>query len=148
MVTQSVEIGSRKYNIGKINPLMQFHIVRRMGPILTEFFPIMGQIARTNPEGQSAEQNFEEIAKIASPLIEGLSKLSDKDAEFVLHRLLAVCEMDQRPQFQSWAKVAHPEQGILLQDIELPELLQLAGRAFMFNLKGFFSLVTQQGSVK
>ncbi len=72
----------------------------------------------------------------------GLSKLSDADAEFVLYGLLAAAEVQQ--QAGNWAQVSTGSM-LMIQDLELPMLLQIAGRAFMFNLSGFFSALPRQG---
>lgn len=125
---------------------MQFHIVRRIGPLLSDLMSVMGQIARKNVDSLSEDEKLAEFAKIANPIMTGLSKLSDADSEYVLFRLLSAVEMNQ-PQFNMWAKVA-ADTGILMQDLEFAVLMQLATRSLMFNLKGFFSLLPQLGSGK
>lgn len=130
------EIAGKKFKLSKVDAMKQFHIVRRIGPLLAELAPAMGKIGKVS-ENLSEEQKLEEFGKLAAPIMQGLSKLSDADADFVLYRLLACVEVHQ-PQFNSWAKVAG-ESGIVMQDLDLPVLLQLAGKALMFNLSGFFT---------
>lgn len=137
------EIGGNKFKLSKIDALKQFHIVRRIGPLISEILPVLGGIAKVPSAGMSEAQKLDEFAKIASPLMTGLSKLSDDDANFVLFRLLSSVEVYQEP-FKCWAKVAN-EAGIQMQDLGLPILLQCAGRALAFNLKDFFRLLPQQG---
>lgn len=141
-----VLIGDKKFKLNKINALIQFHIIRRIGPLLSELMGVMAQIAKKNVDGMSEDDKLSEFAKIANPIMAGLSKLSDTDSEYVLFRLLASVEMHQ-PQFNMWAKVA-ADTGILMQDLEIAVLMQLATKALMFNLKGFFSLLPQQASGK
>ena len=140
---EDFELGGNKFKLGKINAMIQFHIVRRIGPLLAESMSVMGQIAKKKVDHMSEEEKLQEFSKIAEPIMVGLSKLSDQDSEYVLYRLLASVEMHQ-PKFNMWSTVARPEAGILFQDLEMPVLLQLAGRALMFNLKGFFSLLPQK----
>lgn len=137
MSEREFSIDARKFKLNKIDAMKQFHIVRRIAPLLREFLPVMGTIAKAKVDLMSDEQKLDEFAKIANPLIEGLSKLSDADADFVLYRLLASVEVEQ-PEFRSWATIA-TEAGVKVQDLELPILLQCAGRALMYNLSGFFS---------
>lgn len=139
----SFEIQGRKFKVGKIDAFRQFHIVRRVGPLLADMMPAMAAIAKkkTDMDKLSETQKLEEMAKVFQPLMQGLSKLSDADADYVLFRLLGAVEVHQ-PQFDSWARVA-TDTGIMMQDLELPVLLQAAGRALMFNLSGFFSLLRQ-----
>jgi hypothetical protein len=130
-------IGDRKFKLNKIDALRQFHIVRRIAPLLREMIPVMGSIKKAKVDDLTEEQKFEQFGLIASPIIEGLARLSDADADFVLFRLLASVEVEQ-PQFNSWTFIA-TESGIKMQDMDLPVLLQAAGRALMFNLSGFFA---------
>jgi hypothetical protein len=137
MTDREFEVGGRKFKLSKVDAIRQFHIVRRIGPLLAELVPAMSGIAKAKVDSLSETEKLEEFGKIAAPLMQGLSKLSDVDADFVLYRLLGCVEVHQ-PQFNSWAKVA-TDAGVVMQDLELPILLQLAGRALMFNLTGFFS---------
>lgn len=144
MDSNEFTIGGRKFKLGKIDAFRQFHIVRRIGPLLAEFFPGLAAMAKS--QGKSAsmteEEKLEEFGKVLQPVMDGLSKLSDADADYVLLRLLGAVEVHQ-PEFGSWAKIA-TDQGVVMQNLELPILLQCAGRALMFNMSGFFALLPQK----
>lgn len=140
----TVEIGGKKYKLNKINAMIQFHIVRRVGPLVADSFGVMGKIAKTKTAGLSQEKQLEQFAKMAEPIMKGLSKLSDEDSEYVLYRLLAAVEIHQ-PEHNIWARVASSDSGMQF-DLDLPVMMQLAVKSFMFNLKGFFSLLPQRGS--
>lgn len=133
------ELGGRKFKVGKLNTFKQFHIVRRLGPILVDLLPALKEIAKTTKakSNKSEDEIFEEVAVFLTPMITGLSKLSDEDSEFVLHGLLSCVEC----QFSnSWAKVSVNDM-LMVQDLELPALLQIAARAFMANISNFFALL-------
>jgi hypothetical protein len=83
------------------------------------------------------DEKLDQFAVVAQPFMESLSKLSDADADYVLFRLLSSVEVYQE-EFKTWAKIA-TDTGLMMENIDLPILLQAAGRAFMFNLSGFFS---------
>ena len=136
MADRDFEIGTRKFKLNKINAFRQFHIVRRIGPILSDLLPSMTTMKKVSSSSELSEmEKFDEFAKIAAPLMTGLSKLSDKDADYVLFGLLSSVEILQDT--GNWAKVA-TDSMLMMQDMELPVLLQIAGRAFAFNLAGFF----------
>ena len=138
----SFEIGNRKFKIFKLDAFKQFHIVRRTTPILTEMLPVLKDLSvTTKNQNLSESEKFEQMAKILGPVMTGLSKLSDEDANKVLYGLLSAVET-QQPQ-GGWAKVA-TESMLMMQDLELPTLLQIAGRAFAYNLSGFFSALPAQ----
>jgi hypothetical protein len=136
---RTFELEGRKYQLSKIDAMKQYHIVRKIGPLLADLVSSMKDVVALKADGLTESQKLEEIAKVASPIMNGLSKLSDADSEYVLFRLLAAVEVEQ-PQFRTWAKVA-VENGIMMQDLELPTLLQLAGKSLAYNLSSFFRLL-------
>lgn len=143
MSERDFEIGSRKFKLNKIDAFKQFHITRRLAPLLGELAPVMGSIAQSakNSDLLSETEKLEQFAKLAAPVMNGLSKLSDQDADRVLYGLLSAVEIQQAA--GNWARVA-TDSALMMQDLELPVLLQCAGRAFMFNLSGFFQGLPQK----
>ncbi len=142
MNERDFEINGKKFKLNKIDAFKQFHIVRRIAPILADLIPAMKGMAsaQKNLVSASEDEKFEVFAGLAAPLLNGLSKLSDTDANLVLHGLLASVEMSQEP--AGWARISNGEM-LMFQSLELPTLLQIAGRAFMFNMTGFFALMPQ-----
>ena len=137
------ELGGRNFQIRKIDPFKQFHIVRRIGPILKDLLPVLGDLKSLADLSLPESEQLAGIAKFMSPLMDGLSKLSDWDAEVVLNGLLQAVEMQQPS--GHWAKVCTGTPPVLMvQDLELPALLTLAGKAFMFNLSGFFAALARK----
>lgn len=142
MTDRDFEIGGRKFKLCKIDAFKQFHIVRRIGPLLSDLLPAMRDADKLkNIEALSEGERLEQVAKFAGPVMNGLSKLSDADSELVLFGLLASVEMQQAT--GNWSKVASNSM-LMIQDLELPVLLQIAGRAFVFNLAGFFGALPQK----
>jgi hypothetical protein len=142
MSDRDFEIGSRKFKLGKIDAFKQFHIVRRIGPILSDMLPAMKDVQKVGMGDNLTEsQKLDAFAEIAAPIMTGISKLSDQDADRVLFGLLGSVEVQQPG--GNWAKVA-TDSMLMIQDLELPVLLQIAGRAFAFNLSGFFSGLPQK----
>lgn len=136
MSDRDFEIGERKFKLNKIDAFKQFHIARRIAPILADLLPAMKDIQKVQKlDNLSESERLDEFAKIAGPLMIGISKLSDEDSNRVLYGLLSSVEVQQPT--GNWARVA-TDQMVMMQDLELPILLQIAGRAFAFNLSGFF----------
>lgn len=134
------EVGSRQFKLSKIDAFKQFHIVRRLGPILGDIIPVARQLAKNKMDQMSEEQKLDAIASLGSPIMAGISKLSDEDANKVLLGLCSAVEMKQSS--GNWARVA-TDAGLMFEDLDLPTLLQIAGRAFAYNLAGFFALAPQ-----
>jgi hypothetical protein len=135
------ESGGRKFKLNKIDAIRQWHIVRRIGPLLTELMPQMAKLGKMK-EDMTEEQKFAQIVEALTPFMNGLSKLSDENADYVLFRLLGSVEVLQS-EHNRWSRVA-VDTGILMQDIELPLLLQAAGRALFFNLSNFLDLLPRK----
>ena len=135
------EIGGRKFRLNKIPAMAQFRIVRRITPILSEMLPNMKHLGKVK-DFSSESEKLEQIAQFVGPIMSGLSKLSDEDADKVLFGLLASVEIHQGD-LVGWAKVS-TESMLMFQDLELPAMLQIAGRAFMFNMAGFFQGLPQK----
>lgn len=140
MNERDFQVNGISFKLNKIDAIKQFHIVRRIAPILADLLPAMGEVAKLNkPESVMSEsEKFDQIAKMATPIMSGLSKLSDQDSNKVLYGLLSSVEMQQSS--GGWAWVAN-DSAIMFQDLELPTLFQLAGRAFVYNMAGFFKLL-------
>lgn len=144
---RSFSINGKNFKLFKIDAFKQFHIVRRVGPILADLLPAMGDIQKAlkTPDSLSEGENLDELAKVVSPIMLGLSKLSDEDANKVLYGLLSAVEIQQ--QGMGWARVS-TDSALMFQDLDLPMLLQLAGRAFMYNLSGFFAALPASQAVR
>lgn len=131
------EIKGRKFKFGKIDAIKQFHVARRVTPILGDALPAMKKMKSLGDFDKLPEdEKFEKITQVITPFINGMSKLSDSDAELVLFSLLSCVEVYQ-DDFKTWSKVAS-DKMIMMQDLDLPTLLQAAGRSFMHNLSDFF----------
>lgn len=144
MSDRDFTIGSREFKFNKIDAFKQFHIVRRIGPILSDLLPAMkgmSPVSTKKADKLSSDDQLDLLAKFAAPFMNGISKLSDADADLVLFGLLSSVEVKQVS--GNWVKVSTPTM-LMVQDMELPVLLQIAGRAFMFNLSNFFTALPQQ----
>ena len=139
MSERDFSIGNLNFKLGKLDAFKQFHIVRRVGPILADLLPAMKGMADKQEKQKnklSESEKLDQFAEIAAPVMLGLSKLSDADSEMVLLGLLSSVEVQQSA--GNWAKVANGSM-IMMQDLELPVLLQIAGKAFAYKLAGFFA---------
>ena len=136
---QDFEINGTKYQVRKMDAFKQFHIVRRLAPMLGELAPVLGQAASKAKalEDSSEAEKLEAFGEAVAPIMNGLSKLSDEDANRVLFGLLECAETHRSG---AWAPLVVPGgKQMAFQDLDLPTLLQIAARAFAFNLSGFFS---------
>lgn len=130
------KIGEREFKLSKINALKQYHVTRRIAPIMSELLPTIAELAKSKKsvDNLTEEDQFDQIAKFAQPIMTGLSKLNDADAEMVLFTLLYAVEIKQTT--GNWARVSSGN-SLMFDDLDLPLLLNAAGRSLVFNLQGF-----------
>ncbi len=139
-MTAPFELAGREFQIGRMDLFKQFHVGRKVAPILARMaaagkdFMALSGTKDVGDEKLSEAEKLQATVALVQPIAEGLSELDDKDSEFVLMNLLAAVEIKQG---DHWAKLATPT-TLMFQDMELPVLLQLAGRVFAENLGGFF----------
>lgn len=116
------ELEGRTYRANKIDARTQFHIVRRLAPVLGEIAPAL--------QGKGGLDAL-------PPLANAVAKLTDSDADYVIFGLLNAVVRKQ-DQGLGWGPVATGEQ-LMYDDITMPLMLKLAWQSFSFNMSGFFA---------
>lgn len=116
------ELEGRTYRANKIDARTQFHIVRRLAPVLGEIAPAL--------QGKGGLDAL-------PPLANAVAKLTDTDADYVIFGLLKSVVRKQ-DQGLGWGPVATGEQ-LMYDDITMPLMLKLAWQSFSFNMSGFFA---------
>jgi hypothetical protein len=124
------EINGVQYSASKIGAREQFHIVRRLAPVLGEIIPAVqsGDTANGLPKAATA-----------------ISGLSDSDADYVLFGLLQSVKRKQA-QGLGWSPVSTGNQ-LMFEDIDMGVMLRLAWEALLYNVGGFFPVAPSALSV-
>ncbi len=120
------EVGGVNYRIGKLDAFKQFHIARRLAPVLTSW----AEVTKT----QKAPEPGSEMDAL-KPIIDAVSKLSDADTDFVIHTCLAVV---MRRDGERWANVRSSNGMLMYQDITMADMLILVYSVVEENLASFF----------
>lgn len=113
-----IEIKGKEYKAGRIDARKQFHIVRRLAPV-------MGGVSKGG----------DPIDAIAG----AISSLSDADADYVVFGLLA-CVKRKQDNGLGWAPVCR-DTSLMFDDIGMADMIQLAVLAFKENMSDFFDVV-------
>jgi len=106
-------INGVNYKASKLPAMKQFHIVRRVAPLLA---------------------GMADKDKALEGIMNGIGSLKDEDANYILFGLLSCVEREQVG--HGWAKVCTGE-SLMFQDIDLAVMFQIATKAFMENYSGF-----------
>ena len=174
-MTTEVQLNSVRYAIGKLSAIQQFHVSRRIAPIippsiipvLMKFYAELEQAdvareqARANAAlaaltgGEEAAPVVDQprelltlvdaIAPVLQPFADALAGLKDEDAEYVFGTCLSVVE---RWQGAGWAKIwSAAHKTSMFDDIGIDVMLPLVVRVVVANLGPFISgLLTSQAS--
>ena len=144
MSKTTVEIGGNTYSIGSMPAMTQFHVMRKLGPVLPGIVPVLAQAAAALPQADGQEDGgamttvdgVAAIAMAARPLLDGLAAMADADAEYVInHCLSAVMRRD--PGGKSWNAVSRD--GVtMFDDIDLMTSMQIVWAVLRENYTGFF----------
>ena len=111
-------IGEHTYRAGRLDARTQFHVVRRLGPVLADL---------------TTASTGNVIANIAV----AVGKLKDEDADYVIDKSLRVVTRAQ-DNGRGWAAVSNPTGGLMFDDIDMPVMLQLVWKVLEEYLVPFF----------
>jgi hypothetical protein len=144
-----IRIGGKpeKFRTGRLNARQQFHVARRLGPILVA--RLQGMAAMTKMLGLPTAEGAQEAAEPAPealvpedvmaagfiPAATALARMPDADADFVLTTCLGVCS---RMQGSQWAPVQASNGKMMFEDIGMQEMMQLVNAVVKENLGDFF----------
>jgi hypothetical protein len=123
-------INGVEYVTGKLDAFKQFHITRRLTPVMLALAGAADTVAAL-----LTGQGIPDVTSL-QPMTEVIAGMSDADAEYVLHACMAVC---QRSAGQGWQNVFAPGGGMLFDDIDMMVMLQLAIAVMRENLGNFFA---------
>jgi hypothetical protein len=142
-----LEIDGVEYRTGKMNAKLQFHIARRLAPIIARIgsvsvppAPVANGNGQDHSEGTEPSQEdttalVAQQVPILAALAESIASLSDKDCDYVLDTCLSVVMRKQADRWMPvWNKAASVPQ---FADLTLPAMMQLAFAVIQDNLGGF-----------
>lgn len=123
METVEFEVNGRQYRAQIMSAEKQFHVLRKLGPVLSNLGGAFSTSEKSNPFA------------LFGPVSSALSSLPEADADFVLHSCLNSVSLKQD---KVWAKIRSTG-GMQFDDIRLPEMLVIAWRVLEANFSDFFT---------
>ena len=132
--------GEYNYMASKMDARKQFHVVRRLAPFLSGVLPSF-----TKLQGKKmAEVSQEGLMSILPGIGDALAAMDDETADYVIFGLLAEARREQA-QGLGWVPVSNGN-ALMFQDIDMPQMLTIAGRVLMANLGSFFAVLSSASS--
>ena len=131
-----ITIAGNTYRYGKLNAFQQFHIERRILPLVLSAFPVF---FGTDTKNEDSAVSFREMMEKSRPLADVLSKMSDEDADYVTSTCLSVI---QRKQGMEWVSLMS-DGRLMFDDLDAFETVLLSFFVIRRNLANFMQkLVT------
>jgi hypothetical protein len=151
------EINGIKFRTGKMGTFDQFHVMRRLMPLMSGLGQAFAQMPRpqlTNGEaGDEAETSPEatpdqelDVWKALEPVADALSSMPDSDCEYVLKKCLSAVQL--RNDQGAWRPVFTQGQFMFEDRIDLPTMMQLTVLVIQDNLANFFPVGQQQDTAE
>lgn len=119
------DIGNHSYRSTKLDAFRQFHVARKLAPVLGTLAPALSGLAE---KGGGLEAIL--------PMARAIADLPQADCDFILKSCLAVVGRQQggagySPVFNAAAD------RMMFEDIEMPEMVQIAVNVIQDNLSRF-----------
>ncbi|MFX5295233.1 phage tail assembly chaperone [Acinetobacter baumannii] len=150
-----MQIGNHNYEIGRLNAIDQFHVSRKIAPIIPTIMPILtelakGELQKTIEKLESAEENdvsglaeanLESLGAALQPLMDAFAKMPEDDVDYVIKKCLAAVS-------RNGAKVVVRD-AIMFDDLGMEHILPLTIAVIRTNLGNFIQgLLTKALSTK
>jgi hypothetical protein len=117
-----VQVGDHTYQLTQLDARAQFHVSRRVVPLVS---------ALANGDDKEAEGNL--ISRMAS----AISALSDEDCDYVIDHCLKGCKRKIDGD-RGWAAVMR-DGNLMFQDMSMADMIRLTTLTLQDNLADFFT---------
>lgn len=147
-----ITIDGMDFRIGRLPVKQQFHVAKRLLPILGKLSNVslevppelIEQVKAGSEDGRPLEMAKIFEGKFLDVLIESISGLSDKDCDFMMATTLSVVTRRQNDRWQVvWNKAADAPQ---FADMPLLLLLRLVAEVIRENLADFMPAPSRDGT--
>jgi hypothetical protein len=124
------KVGDHNYRCGKMSARVQFHVARKLGPILAKLGPGV-----TDTRSKDENKPFNMI-DLLEPAVDALAEMPENDCDYVLDRCMAVVQRQVGTAWQNiWNESA--KKLIFENDIDLSAMIQIAVHVLGDNLGNF-----------
>lgn len=122
-----LEVNGHTYSVGRLNPMTQFHITRRLAPILAQMGISLQAL------GQGSKSDLTDFLPLLGPVSDIMAKMTDEDADYIVYTCLAVVS---RLSGEKWSRVTTGN-NMMYDDIDMPTMLRLVVEVVKENLGSF-----------
>lgn len=123
-------IEDRQYRCDPLGAMQQFHITRRLAPVLTQL-----GLSKAKLQEMGANKTPDEVfGALMGPIADIMAKMSNEDTEYIIYTCLGVV---RKKQGEVWAPVTNGRQ-LMFQDMKMNEMVRITITVIRENLADFF----------
>lgn len=136
-------VGGHEYRSDPIDALTQFHVSRRLSPVVLALAPLIGLGTTVEELTSVITTDIGNNLRILQPAIDAVAKMPDDDVNYVILKTMArVHRGVKNPNtgsIDSWTPVWNSAVGMLqYEDIGMVEMIQIVWIVLRENLGSFF----------
>lgn len=145
-----MEINGIEYTIGRLNAVDQFHVSRKIAPIVPKLMPLIAEVAKGDLEKtidsidkreKGDLKDLQPLADALSPLMEVFAQMPEDDVNYIIYKCLSVAKRD--------GAVVCRNNSIMFDDIDMTQVLPLVIATIRINLGNFIQgLLMKASSMK
>lgn len=127
-----IEIRGVKYRIGKLSAVSQFHVSRKIAPLLPSLVALWeGALKSEKP----LQESLGEVVGLSAPFLDVLSGLPDDQLDYVISECMnVVSRRDGNTAFPVWSASGRAP---MYEDVDMAVMLQLTVRVIADSLGPF-----------
>lgn len=133
-MSEPFTVGAHIYQAGKMAAMTQFHVARRLTPIVSA---LVRSVPSAAMQGDKVDLAKIDPLQMLGPIADILSKMPDEDSEYILNSCLEACQR-KMPGDAGWGPVKMKGSPVQYADIDLPAMLQISWKVIQENLGNFF----------
>ena len=146
-MNELITIGEHDYTIGRLNALDQFHVSRKIAPIIPTLMPIISEVAKGDLSkiiesielGDNNELgSLEPLAQALEPFMEAFAKMPEEDVNYIIHKCLSVVKRG--------SSVVCRGQSIMFDDLDMGQILPLVVAVIRVSLSNFIQGLLMKAS--
>lgn len=129
-------LGEKQFRTGKLDAFQQFHISRKLGPIIPTLIPVFMGIAKNDGFKGGMAEYAEVLAPLLAPFAEGLAAMSNEDSEYVISTCMSVVK--RKATGDNWAPVwSNSARACMFDDMDLGDIIQIVLKVVQESLGNF-----------
>lgn len=149
---EQITVSGHDYSIGRLSALDQFHVSRKIAPIIPNIMPIITEVAKGDL-GKTIEaieqdggddfdlEGLGPLAQAITPLMEAFAQMPEDDVNYIVHKCLSVVKRG--------SAVVCRNNTIMFDDMDMGQIFPLVTAVIRINLGNFIQdLLTKASSMK